>query len=258
LLVGQIISPGMIARAFGWLKPVWAALMQVLMFVLFVLAYLFFGLFEPLLARMQRGERRSGPQPFQSPLGLGDLEELSREPIQIPPIYGQILRAVLIAAGVALLVWLFMRAVRRRAKGTESEDDVLETRETILSLDLVRSQLSGLLNGLRGSRTPPLFVGLGAGQDSRRLVRELYQRVLARAVELDVPRRHEQTPARYQRSLLYLCSSESEEVRQAVETLTAAYEVARYGVEPPTSEQVRAAQSAYARIDAALQSRPSA
>jgi hypothetical protein len=186
---------------------------------------------------------------------LEDLEEMARDPVQIPPIFGHIVRITLIVGAVALLIWFFVRAVQKRTKGEEKSDDVLETRETILSVDLLRSQLSDLLNGLRGRRAPPPFVELDSTQDPKRVVRELYQQVLARALELEVPRRHEETPARYQRSLLYLCASESEEVRQAVETLTAVYEVARYGVEPPTADQVQAAQDAFARIEGALQAR---
>jgi hypothetical protein len=183
------------------------------------------------------------------------LADLVRDPPQIPPIFGQIVRIALIVGAVALLIWFFVRAVRKRSEREEKQDEVLETRETILSLDLLRSQLDGLLNGLRGRRVPPLFVELDPGQDTRRLVRMLYQKVLARAVELDTPRRLEQTPGRYQRTLIYLCSSESEQVRHAVETLTGVYEVARYGVDPPTAEQLRAAQDAFDQIDAALQSR---
>jgi hypothetical protein len=257
LIIGQIISPGMIAQAFGWLRPIWRALGRVLMLLIFILAYLFFGLFGPLLASIRDGGRQAEARPFQSPVQLEDLEEMVRDPLQIPPIFGQIVRIVLIVSAIALLVWFFLRAVRRRVDAEERQDEVLENRESILSVDLLRSQLDGLLRGLRGRRAPPLFVDLGPDQDTRRIVRELYQKVLARAVELDTPRKRGQTPGRYQRSLLYLCSTESEQVRNAVETLTGVYEVARYGVEPPNADQVQAAQEAYAQIDAALHSRSS-
>jgi hypothetical protein len=256
LIIGQIISPGMIAQVFGWLRPIWGALGRVLMLLIYILAYLFFGLFGPLLAGIRDGERRDVLRTFDSPIQLDNLEELARDPVQIPPIFGHIVRFTLIVSAVLLLVWFFIRAIRKRSDREENLDEVLETRETILSLDLLRSQLGGLLSGLRGRRATPLFVELDSGQDPRQLVRELYQKVLRRAIELDAPRRREQTPGRYQRSLLYLCSSESEQVRQAVETLTAIYEVARYGVEPPTEAQVRAAKEAFTQIDAALQSKP--
>jgi hypothetical protein len=253
MLVGQIVSPGMIAQMFGWLKPIWAALVRVVMFLIFVLAYLFFALFEPLLAGIGQGRGQTEPRTFDSPIGLGDLEDL-KNPVEIPPMFNRMIEVILIAGLAALLIWFFVRAVRRRAGRTEIQDEVLETRETILSLDLVRSQLSGLLDGLRRQRPPPLFVELDADQDARRLVRALYQRVLARAIQLDLPRRRWYTPARYQRALYYLWSSDLPEVRQALETLTAVYEVARYGTEPPTREQVMAAQDAFVQIDAALQS----
>jgi len=256
LLLGQIISPGMIAQVFGWLRPIWRALGQILMFLIFVFAYLFFSLFEPLLAGLGGREARTEPRTFESPIGLEDLQGMARNPLHIPPIFGHILRITLIVGGVALLVWFFIRAVRRRSEGGE-KGEVLETRETILSLDLIRNQLNGLLSGLRRQPPPPLFVELDSLPDPRRTVRALYQKVLARAIESDLPRRREQTPARYQRSLLYLCSSESEQVRDAVETLTAVYEVARYGLEPPSADQVQAAQDAFDQIEAALQSRPS-
>jgi hypothetical protein len=252
VLVGQIVSPGMIAEMFGWLKPIWAALVRVVMFVIFVLAYLFFALFEPLLAGIGQGQGQTEPGTFDSPLGLQDLEDL-KNPVEIPPMFSRMIEVILIAGLVALLIWFFVRAVRRQTGRTEIQDEILETRETILSLDLVRSQLSGLLDGLRRQRPPPLFVELGADQDTRRQVRALYQRVLARAIELDLPRRRWYTPARYQRALYHLWSLDLPEVRHALETLTAVYEVARYGIEPPTHEQVMAAQDAFVQIDAALQ-----
>lgn len=258
LLIGQIISPGLIGQAFSWLRPIWRLLGQIVMFLIFVLAYLFFGLFGPLLEGLRGGERQAEPRPFDSPVQLDDLESIVRDPLQVPPIFGQIVRITLIVGALALLVWFFVRAVRKRSQGVEREDEVLETRQTILSLDLLRSQLSGLLSGLRGRRAPPLFVELDATPDPRRLVRGLYQKILARAIELDVPRKYDQTPAQYQPSLLYLFAPESEKVRQAVETLTAVYEVARYGAEPPTADQVRAAQDAFAELDVALQSRSTA
>jgi hypothetical protein len=249
LLVGQIVAPSTIARTLGWLRPVWTALVQVLLLLIFVIAYLFFNLFEPLLARIQNRPQQPGPQPFESPLGLEDVEKLAREPMQIPTILGQILKVLLVLGVLALVVWLFVLAVRRRKRGTLVEDGVIETRETILSLDLVRSQLQGLLNGLRRQKPPPAFVEPGAPEDPRRAIRELYQKLLARGVALNLPRAKSQTPNTYQQTLGYLCTQEQD----ALETLTLAYEMARYGLLPPTREQVRAAREAFARIDAALQ-----
>lgn len=249
LVVGQIVAPGAIAGALGWLRPAWTALVQILMLLLYVFAYLFFGLFGPLLAGLQGRPREEGARPFDSPLDFEDVERMARDPIEIPPILSQIVQAVLILGLVALIAWVFWVAVQRRKRGRLVNDEVIETRETILSLDLVRSQLQGLLDGLRRSKPPPTFVEPGAPGDTRRAIRELYQRLLARGIALDLPRSRSQTPKAYQQTLGYLCAQEQD----PLETLTLAYETARYGLLPPTGEQVQAAREAFARIDAALQ-----
>jgi hypothetical protein len=250
LLVGQMVAPNAIANALGWLRPLWTTLGRILLLLLLAVAYLFFGLFEPLLAGLQDRPRQNAPRVFQSPLDPENLERLARDPIQVPPILGRIVQAVLILGGVALIAWIFVRAVRRQKRKTIAEDEVLETRETILSLDLVQNQLQGLLDGLRRPKAPPVFVDAGSPGDPRRVVRELYQELLARGISLDVPRAKSQTPGTYQETLGHLYSGG----RGDLERLTAIYEVARYGLEPPTQDQVRAAQEAFTRIDARLQS----
>jgi hypothetical protein len=251
LIIGQIVAPGTLAGAFSLLKPIWTTLTQILLLLLYALAYLFFGLFEPLLAGIQNRPPRPAPRPFESPLGPEAIEELGREPIQVPPLLGQFIQAVLILGAIALVAWFFVRAVKKQKRKVLVQNDIIETRETILSLDLVRSQLRGLFDGLRGGKALPLFLDPGAPGDPRRTVRELYQRLLARGIEQNVPRAAEETPSVYQQTLSYLCEDE----RESLETLTLAYEVARYGITPPTPGQVQAAQDAFAHIDAALQAR---
>lgn len=248
LLVGRIVAPGTVASAFGWLGPIWTALVRALLLLVYAVAYLVFGLFEPLLAGIRNRPPQARPMPFASPLDPEQLERLARDPIQIPPIFGQILQATLILGLVALIAWIFVTAVRKRKRETLVEDKVIETRETILSLDLVRGQLQGLLNSLQRPRTPPLFVETGAIEDPRRMIRDIYQKLLARGIALELPRSRGQTPNAYQQTLGYLCPEE----QKALEILTSAYETARYGLVPPSHEQVQAAQAAFARIDATL------
>ena len=249
LIVGQIVVPGAIARALGWLRPAWTALVQVFFLLIYIIAYLFFGLFGPLFARLQNRPQQEGVRPFDSPLEFEDVERLARDPIEIPPILGQIVQVVLLLGLVALIAWIFVIAVQRRKGGRLVDDQVIETRETILSLDLVRSQLQDLLGGLRRFKPPPVFVEPGAPEDPRRAIRELYQKLLARGIALDMPRSRGQTPKTYQETIGYLCSKEQGDL----EALTFAYEGARYGLVPPTREQVQAAQEAFARIERALQ-----
>ena len=131
------------------------------------------------------------------------------------------------------------------------EDDVLETRETVLSADLLRSQIAGLLGSLRRKRPVPPFLDPGPEGDRRRVIRELYQKILAAAITLEVPRPKGQTPTTYQQSLRYLCPQE----QASIEALTLAYIEARYADLPPSMEEVQAAQAAYLRIDSVLQTR---
>jgi hypothetical protein len=256
MLLGTLIAPGTIAQAFGWLRPIWNTLMQLLMMLIYILAYLFFGLFEPLLENIRPRASEQGPRPFESPLEPVNLEELARNPVEIPPIFGQIVQTMLVVGGIALVVWFFVRAVRKRKQEATLQDEVFETRETILTLDLIRDQMQGLFDGLRGSRSPPVFVEPGERGDPRRTIRELYQAVLARGIANKAPREREQTPARYEQSLGYIYSGQQADakderqafVKRAIAALTRAYEGARYGRQPPTLEQVQAAQEAFAQL----------
>jgi len=252
LVIGRLVAPASVVQAFRWLRPIWDLLVQILLLILYVFAYLFFSLFEPLLAQIDRQPRQNVPQPFQSPVGPEEMAQAGQKLLHIPPIVGHIVQVLLIAGAIALVAWIFYRATQRRGGGVPvQENDVLETRETILSADLLRSQIADLLGSLRRKRPVPPFLDPGPAGDRRRIVRELYQGVLARAIALDAPRPKGQTPTTYQRMLQYLCPNE----QASLEALTRAYTVARYGDLPPTMEQVQAAQDAYVRIDAVLQTR---
>jgi hypothetical protein len=251
-LVGRIIAPGTIADGLRWIRPVWTLFLNILLLIIYVFAYLFFSLIEPLLAGIQSRPREVEPRPFQSPLDLESLQELQRDPIEIPPIFTQIVQAVLIVGGIALVAWIFYVAVKSRKRDQSPlQEEVLETRDSVLTMDLLRSQIGGILDGLRRRGPPPLFLEPGDPGDPRRVVRELYQQLLARAIDLGSPRRRGQTPAAYQSTLLQFCPEE----RASLETLTRVYVVARYGTLPPTGDQVQAAQEAYTRIDNALKAK---
>ena len=115
------------------------------------------------------------------------------------------------------------------------------------SMDLLQQQMQGLLDGLRRRRRS-FFVDLGVGEERRRVVRELYQRLLRYGIRLAAPRLKFQTPSSYRPTLAGLCPEE----RASVDALTAVYVIARYGTDPPTVDQVKTAQEAYRRIEEAL------
>lgn len=251
LIVGRLVAPAAVMQAFMWLRPIWDLLLKVVLIIIYIFAYLFFSLLEPLLGQIDRQSRESTTQTFESPLAAEEMVEAGRS-LTIPPIVGHIVRVLLIVGVIALVAWVFYRATRRRGRGVPvQEDDVLETRETVLSADLLRTQIAGLLSSLRRPRHLSPFLDPGPAGDRRRIVRELYQGVLAQAIALEAPRPKGQTPTAYQRILQYLCPNE----QASLDALTSVYTVARYGDLPPSMEQVQAAQSAYARIDTVLQTK---
>ena len=251
LLFGQLVAPEMILRVLGWIRPLWNLIIRILFFIIAIFAYLFFSLLEPLLANLENRPRDEVARPMFSPVDSEPLPEVDRTPFQLPAFLSTLLKIALGLAVVALVAAIFILAVRRLQRSGPSErGEVLETRETILSVDLLRGQLADLLNSMRRSKVSP-FLDLGPAGDPRRVVRELYQSVLAKAQQLDVPRRRGQTPRAYRRSLLYLCP----EQRESLNTLTRAYVVARYGILPPSADQVRAAKEACERISEVLEAK---
>jgi hypothetical protein len=247
LLLGQIIAPRAVLRALGLLLPIWRVIRQVLLYIIFVFAYLFFSLLEPLLADLQQRPPREAPA-LPSPVQPDQLGDVAQQAAEIPPIFSTILQVILVLGVVGIIGLLFYLAARSREGHAKESDEIIETRETVLSADLLREQLRGLWDALRRVGREPFFVDLGTEGDPRRAVREMYQRVMGLAIRRDLPRQKQQTPATYSPTLASLCPEE----RASVEELTRVYAVARYGTVPPTEAQVQSAREAFTRIESAL------
>ncbi len=246
LLVGQVVSPDHI----GFLRPLWVLIRQIFLLILFVFAYLFFALIGPLLEGIAP-QRPAGLQTLESFVSPQSLEEMEQgAAASIPPIWFQIFQTVLIIAAIGLVVWLLIRTLRKRKTVEELEEGVVESRESVLSWDLVRDQIENLFDQLRRRPDDP-FLNAGPAGDPRRLIREMYQKVLSQAAALERPRSRGQTPRAYVETLATLCPQE----RESLHTLTEIYIVARYHTEPLTAGHVTQAQEAFARIDAALHAR---
>jgi hypothetical protein len=247
LLLGQIIAPRTVLRALGLLLPIWRVIRQILLYIVFIFAYLFFSLLEPLLASLQQRPAREAPS-LPSPVQPESLGDVAQQSAAIPPIFTTILQVVLVLGVIGIIGLLFYLAARSRERHAKESDEVIETRETVLSAELLKEQLRGLWDALRRNRRQSFFVDLGSADDPRRAIREMYQRVMGLAIKRDLPRQKEQTPAAYSPTLASLCPEE----RASVDELTEAYAVARYGTVPPTETQVQAARQAFARIESAL------
>ena len=128
---------------------------------------------------------------------------------------------------------------------------VPEQRRALFSLDLLQAQLRRTVGRLRRLRSAP-FVPLDPGPAARRAVRVAYRRVLSRAIGEGLPRNKDQTPRAYAEALSRL----SPQLRSLLQSLTAAYEAARYGTAAPGAEEVQAAQEASLQIEGALRARP--
>jgi hypothetical protein len=155
--------------------------------------------------------------------------------------------------GVAFIIWLLFLKRRQILAFLHSLGEyayevqlgaVLERREGIFTWDLLLSQLRAWLARFRAEPPPPRFVDPGLQGDPSRVIRLLYQRILARAIARGVPRPGAQTPLGYMHTLLQLWPGE----RTALETLTRSYIAARYGIVPPSPEQVQASLDAFARV----------
>jgi uncharacterized protein DUF4129 len=248
VVIGQLVAPSIFLRVLALLRPVWWLVRQVLLYIVMIFAYLFFSLLEPLLAGLQDRPVRA-PNTFMSPIEAESMGELAQETAGLSPAFILFLQIVLALGALSVIALLFYLAVRKRQTRPPVLDEVVETRETILSMNLIQKQLQGLLDGLRRRRRESLFDTLGPAGDPRRRIREMYQQVLAQAIHVGTPREKGQTPQKYGTTLSGLCPEEE----SSIHTLTQAYVAARYGTEPPTESQAQAASSASERIQARLQ-----
>jgi hypothetical protein len=241
LLVGEILTPDAVRSAWGWVRPVLALLAGIVALV--VLAVLLFALW--LVRLIAPGFRFRLPEiTLPSAEELGGLGERT---LELAPSLKQTATILLILAVLSLVAWILYRAARRLHLGAWAHVDTTEDRDQVLSWQLLLRQLRDVLHSLRERGSSP-FVGLGPLGSARRAIRKVYQKVLGRAIALGTPREKGQTPGTYGRTL----SDLAPEAQASLETLTSAYETARYGAVPPTREQAKGAEEAFVDIDSAL------
>lgn len=244
LLLGAIIAPEAVVRALAVLTPVVDLLGQALLAVIYAVVYVLFFILSPLiewlrslLANMQPPESLVDPQPFQ-PLSPLLVERPTGVPAEVvEPLRWVTTLAVLLA--VAVVLALMLRFVR---VADDAEAD--ETRESILSRALLRSQWQALLDRLRRSgagEDQPRFVALDDEEAARRRIRGLYQRFLTAMIERERPRPPGATPESYGRTVAPATPEQS----AALETLTAAYVAVRYGSSMPDADTIAASDAAW-------------
>lgn len=253
LLVGAILSPEMVARAFGWVPVVLDWIGFVLGYIVLAVSYLIFLLLTPLYEwlRARLGDARPA-QPLELERFATPESPVNFATTEIAPELVETMRWVgvaglLILAG--LVIALALRYLRKRDAA-----EVEETRETIFTQSLLQAQLAALWQQWRQRlrRAAPAvlspYLSLVDEQADRRTIRALYQELLGRAKVLGHPRARGQTPAEYMAQLATAYPAAG----AAWEIVAQEYGAARYGRPAPTPEQVERMRQACAEIQRVL------
>ena len=243
LLVVQLVTPDIVRRILALASPVLDLAAQVLWWIVMIVAWVVFTLLGGVarLFGIHRGTA-AGPQQIQLlPNFAEQFENLPAHPVSLAPGAYLALRIVggLLIAGIILLI--FALAFRRFR--TLSEDDVVEVRDSVLSLDLLRSQLRQLFRRRQHSPQPPPFVNV-VGDDPGANIRRTYQAMLAWMAVRSLARPPGVTPEEY----LQLASQTLPDHSTALALITAAYVQARYSAEPVPPAVAQETARAWAQI----------
>ena len=256
LLVALIIQPEDAAILWKALGLIWQGVSRVLIWIITVVTYPIFIVLEYLmrLLRSLFGERsqeteRTEFAPFPTSEPMPEPPDRAVEAMPEPLRW---IALLVFAAGVFFILMLVLRQLNR----PEEESD--EVRESILTASLLQSQLADLWARLRSRFGPPPeepdpYLSLAGESDTRRLIRSIYQRLLALAQTRNAPRLHGETPGSYGGRL----AAKPEFDEALVQTITVAYAEARYGDEPPSEQTASAARDAWNEIESALAPDPS-
>jgi MFS family permease len=243
--LGQVLTPDAVRGLLRALRVIWMPVLAVLAFVFLSAAWVVLRVLSAIMSRL--GLAFPEPPPEPPP----EAEELTGRALDLPPLVQGGIGVLVVLALLALVGWILYRVARRLSAARHAPATVSERRRPLFSLDLLQAQLRRALGGLRRSRTGP-FVPLDPGPAARRAVRLAYRRVLSRAMGQGLPRDRDQTPRAYAERLARL----SPQLRSLLQSLTAAYEAARYGTVPPSADEVHAAEDASLQIEGALRARP--
>jgi Domain of unknown function (DUF4129) len=228
-----LIALGAIAIGVSWLLVAFGVM-------IFILLYPLRALFESVSSRI------AIPTPLPTPAELATAQAaLPATPVpgasRVFEIAGWAVAVGLVAAIILMVFWLSLRS--SELGRTESAEDV---RESILSRELLLSQLRNLIGG-RGARTAKAlsaYLPLGGAPDAPRArIRRAYQRALQWAYERGRVRAPSETPHAFAGTLSALAPD-----TPAGRELTEAYVPARYGEAEPEARLADAAEDALSRL----------
>lgn len=251
VVISALITPEAVARMLRWTTAVLDVLGLALYYVVLVFAYSAFLFLEPLLRLAERalsGSRQQQTAPMETPGWQQQLEEIPRGQATLPGWLSHLLPWLGLLAVILIVGLAFAIALRRLQKA--DDDEPPETRESILTRSLLQEQLGGLSRRLRRRRLPLLtpFLSLEGEEGTRRIIRSVYQSLLAAARAHGLARRRAETPTEYLAGLAGRWPDEESNL----DTLTRAYEKARYGRAAPSDEEATAARQAWDGMQPAI------
>jgi hypothetical protein len=251
-VLSALITPQAVAQMLQWTSIILDVLGLILYYLFLIFAFIVFLVLGPLITLMRRllaGSASEAAQPIQMPDFQKQLEGLEKgNAAVLPSAISRLLPWLGLAVVIFVIGLIFAIALRRLYAGKEEE--IIETRESILSASLLMEQLGGLRQRLRRSRprfANPFF-SLDGEQEARRIIRAAYQDLLAAARRLGQPHRRDQTPTEYGNALKQTWPGEE----SPLTTLTAAYLKARYAAQPPSSDEAQAAWQAWEKVRASV------
>jgi hypothetical protein len=260
LMLSALIAPDAAAQV---LRAVWIVVRQGILYlwilislVIYPIAYLLALALRPVLDRLVE---------FIGPDGLFGLklpeaprpEELRKgEAAGAFDSMPDELRWVALVVLIVVIGLAFAFALRRLLSGAKARNGIVETRETVLSRDLLQEQLTKLWQSLvdrlrRASKAAVSpFLSLEGELATRRVIRAVYQTLLANAQERGLSRLRGQTPIEYRRELVKSWSTN----REALDVITDGYVQARYASDPPSAEQAEFVSQAWENVQESLES----
>jgi len=261
LALSAVIAPEAVGQVLG---AVWIVIRQAILYlwiivslILFPIAYVLALFLQPLLEALTR---------FGESVGLNELPALTEswegqespgEGLGMLDSLPDGLQWVALGALIVLIGLAFALALRRLLSGRKPKNGIVETRETILSRELLQKQMADLWRSLLGrfrrhQNTPfNPFLSLEGETPTRRVIRAVYQAVLAAAQERGWPRPRSFTPGEYRPDLEIVWPSG----QAALGVITEGYVNARYGSNPPSTEQAECVRQAWDVLQTSLEAK---
>jgi hypothetical protein len=210
------------------------ALYTAFMWVMEKLNFIFEGIFWVIrwfLSLLRAPEQ----QEMEGPPGGGPFEDVEVNGIEIPEIFTTIFQWVVIAAIVALVIYILARAIKRYLTRQRPEE-IEEIHESLWSTSSLRDDLRQFLNMLGNRfRRKPKKAGISYDDTPGRLnVRDIYRRLLWETSRQGITRRNYETPVEYERRLEKYVPEGAEQLAG----ITDLYSEVRYGDIEPREEKV--------------------